>query len=296
MTLVSGTTTPTQATFNIRIEDMAPKSLLDEQMIITVESAQPDTFAPQIQGDPYMFAFPDAPLAAYALVKVPVTNLTPQGDYAYVYFIPDWCATMRSQCADDADNQMLMRNIMGQNVEGYYNDFTHVQVWEGKTNTSYQNADALADTVASMGYSFGRTTNDYFDPAGSRVVIAIGLNTSDQPPQPPFTLEEATDMQEFIQNGGILFFMCEASHYFADEGFDELFGWLGMLMAYGGGATPEMSDGYTSNVTWHWLTDNVETYHYYTCGTWITQDPHVLTLVATELDEKMVLMYPLPLE
>jgi hypothetical protein len=67
-------------------------------------------------------------------------------------------------------------------------------------------------------------------------------------------------------------------------------------MEYGGGATPEMSDGYTSNITWHWLTDGMQQYHYYTCGEWITQDPHVLTLVATEYDEKAVLMYPLPLE
>jgi hypothetical protein len=40
----------------------------------------------------------------------------------------------------------------------------------------------------------------------------------------------------------------------------------------------------------------MERYHYYTCGEWITQDPHVLTLVATDYDEKAVLMYPLPLE
>ena len=69
-----------------------------------------------------------------------------------------------------------------------------------------------------------------------------------------------------------------------------------MLMQYGGGATPEWSDGYTSNITWHTLTENVETYHYFTCGEWITQDPHVLTLIATEFDEKVVLMYPLSLE
>jgi len=294
MTLVSET--GTQASFNIRLEDMAPKGLFGEQMLISVESAQPDTYAPQIQGDPYMFNFPDAPLAAHAVVNVPITNLAPQGDYAYVYFLPDWCATMRYQCASDADNQMLMRNIMGQNIEGYYNDFTHVQVWEGKTSTSYQNADALRDTVIDMGYSFERTTNPYFEADDSRVIIVVGLNTSDQPPNPPFTFEEAEAIQSYINNGGILFFMCEASQYFADEGYDELFAWLGMLMAYGGGATPEMSDGYTENITWHWLTEDVELYHYYTCGEWITQDPHVLTLIATEMDEKAVLMYPLPLE
>ena len=296
MTLVDGTTTPTQATYNIRIEDMSPKALEGQQLLISVESTQPNTYAPQIQGDPSQFKYPSGPLAAHFLVNVPVTNLTPQGNYAYVYFIPDWCGTMRNQCAQDADNQQLMRNIMGQNVDGYYNDFTHVQVWEGKTNTSGQTTEALAATCASMGYSFQRTTNPYFDATGSRVVIVVGLNMTDSPPNPPYTQDEAVDMQEFIDNGGILFFMCEASQYFNDNGYDQLFGWLGMLMLYGGGATPEMEDGWTSNITWHWITEGVETYHYFTCGEWITQDPYVLTLIATEVDEKVVLMYPIPLE
>ncbi|MFH1675447.1 MAG: hypothetical protein ABIC40_00375 [bacterium] len=90
--------------------------------------------------------------------------------------------------------------------------------------------------------------------------------------------------------------MCEASMYLNDEGLEDLFGWLGMLMQYGGGATPEMNDGYTTNITWHWLTEDVDLYHYYTCGQWITDDPYVLTLVSTEYDEKLILMYPLPLE
>ena len=119
---------------------------------------------------------------------------------------------------------------------------------------------------------------------------------NDAAPNPPYTLDEANDMQEFIDNGGILFFMCEATQYFNANGYDQLFDWLGMLMQYGGGATPEMTDGWTSNITWHWITENVETYHYFTCGEWITQDPYVLTLIATEMDEKAVLMYPLPLE
>lgn len=287
---------PTQATYRIYLEDMAPDGLEGQQLMFTVESADPDSYEPQIQGDTSWINLPNAPLAAHFIADVPITNLAPQGEYAYVYFIPDWCATMRYQCANDADNQELMANIMSQELDGYYNDYTHVQVWEGKTNTMGQNSDALHDTCINLGYTFERTYNDYFDASGSRVVIVVALNTSDQPPNPPFTLDEATDMQEYIQNGGILFFMCEASGYFNDEGYDELFEWLGMLMAYGGGAEPEYSDGYTNNITWHWLTDNIETYHYYTCGTWISEDPHVLELVATEYDQKLVIMYPLPLE
>ncbi len=296
MTFVESTT-DTRATFNIKLEDMHPSALEDQQILITIESASPDTFEPQIEGDTSGFAYPDAPLAAYKVCDVPVTNLTPQGDYAYVYFIPDWCATMRYQCANDADNQLLMANIISQNVDGYYNDYTHVQSWEGKTNTKYQqNADALEDTVLSLGYTWERTDNDYFDASGSRVVIVVLLNTQLQPPNPPFIEEEADDMKEFIENGGILFFMCEASGYFQAQWVEDLMGWLGMLMEYGGGATPEYSDGWTSNITWHWLTDGVETYHYYSCGTWLTEDPHVLTLVQTEYDENLVLIYPIPLE
>ncbi len=288
----------TQATYRIFIEDMFPTALDGQQMLITVESTDPDSFEPQIEGDTSMWVYPDAPLAAYCIGDVPVTNLTPTGEYAYCYFVPDWCATMRYQCASDSQNQLLISNIISQNVEGYYNDFTHIQSWEGKT-TSYvwgQNSDALADTCASLGYSFERTHNDYFDPGGSRVVLAVIWSNVNTPLDPPFTQEEAHDMQEFIENGGILIFMCEKSSNMHVPSLDNIFDWLGMLMEYGGGATPESADGWTSNITWHWLTDGVEVYHYFTCGQWLTEDPHVLTLVATEYDEKAVLMYPLPLE
>jgi len=90
--------------------------------------------------------------------------------------------------------------------------------------------------------------------------------------------------------------MCEATSYFYVQGFDELFGWLGMLMEYGGGATPEFGDGFTENIIDHWLTINVDLYHYYSVGQWLTQDPYVLTVVQSEYDEKLILVYPLPLE
>jgi hypothetical protein len=273
---------------------MSPSALEGQQMLIFVET--PYTYKPNIQGDTSGFVYPNKPLAAHYLTTVPITNLTPEGDYAYCYFIPDWCATMRFQCANDADNQTLLKNIFTQNIEGYYNDFTHVQVWEGKTNTGGQDTSALQQTCSNLGYSFQRTYNQYFDATGSRVIIAVLFNMYDQPPTPPFTQDEANQMLSYIENGGLLFFMCEASQYFNDQGLAQLFDWLGMLMQYGGGATPEMTDGYTSNITWHFLTDNVDTYHYFTCGEWITQDPHVLCLIATEYDEKLVLMYPLPLE
>jgi len=286
----------TQATYRIYLEDMMPADLKGQQLLITVESAWPDSFEPQIGGSGAAFDYPDSPLAAYEVVDVPITNLTPQGDYAYVYFLPDWCATMRSQCADDSENQLLIYNILRQNIEGYYNDFTHVQIWEGRSHTGYQSAESFIETCDSLGFSVARTTNTYFDAGESRAIVCVLWNMSGSPLDPPLTQEEATDMQEFIENGGILFFMCEATRYFNIQGMQEFFEWLGMLMEYGGGATPEMTDGYTSNITWHWLTDGMQQYHYYTCGEWITQDPHVLTLVATEYDEKAVLMYPLPLE
>lgn len=285
---------PTQATFRVSLEKMSPSGLFGQQLLISVET--PYTYEPNIQGDTSGWIWPEGALSAHFVATVPITNLTPEGDYAYCYFLPDWCATMRTQCSNDADNQVLMANMMSQNIEGYYNDYTHVQVWEGKVNTQGQNSASLQATCQALGYSFQRTQNQYFDATGSRVVIAILFNTNKLPPTPPFTYEESQAMQEFIQNGGLLFFMCEASFYFNEEGLAQLFEWLGMLMQYGGGATPEMSDGYTSNITWHWLTEDVNLYHYYTCGQWITQDPHVLTLVATEYDEKLILMYPLPLE
>jgi len=287
-------TTPTQATYKITLEDMMPTGLTGQMMLITVESASPNTFAPQI-GNPSGWAYPAAPLAAYFVTEVPITNLAPQGDYAYVYFIPDWCATMRYQCASDADNQVLLTNILTQNIDGFYNDFTHVQVWEGKTNTQGQNSDALHDTCTALGYSFQRTTNDYFDPTGSRAIIAVMWSEGAVPLTPAFTQDEAAAIQSYINNGGLLFFMCEATNNINLPSLENIFGWLGMLMEYGGGATPEYTDGYTTNITWHWLTENVDLYHYFTCGEWITQDPHVLTLISTEYDEKLVLMYPLPL-
>ncbi|MCK4719447.1 hypothetical protein KAU08_02235 [bacterium] len=293
----------TMATYRIYIEDMLPSALEGQQILITVESADPDTYAPQI-GGPGPWIYPDSPLAAYYFADVPVTNLTPDGDYAYVYFVPDWCATMRTQCTENqqgdpntSGNQPLIANMMKQNIDGYYNDYTHVQVWEGKFGgTAGQSSAALQHTCTSLGYSFARTYNPYFDPANSRVVLVIGLSIPLGPPDPPFTNEEAIDMKEFIENGGILIFMCEASTYFWVQGFDELFDWLGMLMQYGGGATPEFGNGFTENITWHWMTDGIELYHYYSVGQWLTEDPHVLTLVETEFDEKLILIYPLPLE
>ncbi len=298
-------TTDTQATYRIRLEDMMPDGLKGQQLLITVESAWPDTFEPQIDGDTSPFTWPDAPLAAYAVVDVPITNLTPEGDYAYVYFIPDWCATMRLQCTADesgeywtSGNQPLLANIMSQNVEGYYNDYTHVKVWQGKmVGIDSQSINAFQQTCTDLGYSLERSNEDYFDAEGCRVILVVGFSWPNaQPPDPPFTQEEAADMQEFIDNGGILFFMCEATRYFYVDGFTELFEWLGMLMEYGGGAQPEYEDGFTRNITWHWLTEDVNVYHYFSVGQWITQDPHVLTLIATNDDEKVVLMYPLPLE
>ena len=296
-------TTPTQATYKITLNDVHPTGLEGQQMLITIESTNPNTFEPQISGGGSGFVYPSSPLAAYLVTDVPVTNLTPEGDYAYVYFLPDWCATMRTQCIVDesggpSGNQPLMANIMGQDLEGTYNDFTHVQVWEGKSaGTAGQQSSALQATCSSLGYSFARTYNDYFDPTGSRVVIVIGLTIPLGPPDPPYTQAEATAMQNFIANGGILMFMCEASSYFYITGYDELFGWLGMLMQYGGGATPEFTDGYTRNIVQpHFLTGGVDVYHYYTVGQWLTQDPFVLPLIKTEFDEKVVLIYPLPLE
>jgi hypothetical protein len=285
---------PTQATFRVSFEDMLPDGLTGQQLLISVET--PFTYKPNIQGDTSGFVYPAGPLAAHCIADVPITNLTPEGDYAYCYFIPDWCATMRYQCASDADNQTLLRNIFTQNIDGVYNDFTHVQSWEGKSNCWNQNSDALADTCAALGYSFERTHNDYFDPTGTRVIIAVLWSSGALPPDPPFTQEEAEQMLSYIANGGLLFFMCESSSNLNAESLTDLFNWLGMLMVYGGGATPEYTDGYTSNITWHFLTDNVDTYHYFTCGQWLTEDPHVLTLISTEIDEKLVLMYPLPLE
>ncbi|MFH1675446.1 MAG: hypothetical protein ABIC40_00370, partial [bacterium] len=276
----------TQATFRISLEDMLPNGLDGQQLLITVESTDPDTYAPQIDGNPSAFDYPDGPLAAYLVVDVPITNLQPQSDYAYVYFIPDWCATMRKKCDEGAGNQQLMANIMSQNIDGFYNDFTHVQLWEGKvTIGSGWPLDALPVTCSDLGYSLEVTKGDYFDSTGSRVIIAVLFSPQDKPPDPPFTYEEAMEIQEFIDNGGILFFLCEASKYFNDEGLAELFGWLGMLMEYGGGATPELSFGQTDNVITHWLTEGVTKYQYLTCGQWITDDPHVLTLVSTEYDE-----------
>jgi len=289
----------TMATYRIFLEDMLPTGLEGQQLLITVESANPVNYA-----GPVPYVYPAAPLAAFCLTDVPITNLQPEGEYAYVYFIPDWCATMRDQCTQNqsgqsntSGNQPLMANMMKQDINGYYNDYTHVQVWEGKFGgTSSQDSTAFANTCASLGYTMSRTYNDYFDPTNCRVVIVVGLSIPLGSPDPPFTIEEAHDMQEFIQNGGILIFMCEASQYFYVQGFDQLFEWLGMLMQYGGGATPEMSDGFTTNIQAHWLTQGVNLYHYFTCGQWLTQDPFVLTLISTMNDEKLILVYPLPLD
>jgi hypothetical protein len=290
------TTTPTQATYRISVDKAYPKALDGQIMIVTVESKTPDTFKPQIDGDTSKFVYPSAPLAAYDIIDVPITNLAPQGAYAYVYFIPDWCGTMRHQCADDADNQKLMRNIMSQDIDGYYNDFTHVKLWEGKSNTQGQEDAAFHESCTALGYSYSRSSSPTFDATGCRAIVVLLWRMDGAPLNPPFTEAEANAMKEYIQNGGILFYMCEASGYFNNAGLAQLFEWMGMLMEYGGGATPEWTDGYTTKITPHAFTAGMKKYHYYTCGTWITQDPHVMTLIQTEVDEKLVLMYPIPLE
>jgi len=73
----------TQATYRVTVPDCHPTGLVDQYFLITVESAEPDSYMPQIEGDPYAFDWPDAKLAVYLEVDVPVSPVAPYCNFAW---------------------------------------------------------------------------------------------------------------------------------------------------------------------------------------------------------------------
>lgn len=68
---------PTSSVFHFEILDVAPTATEDQRILIAVESANPDTYAPNTPGDWSTLGIPDGPLAAYFLWDVPVYNEEP---------------------------------------------------------------------------------------------------------------------------------------------------------------------------------------------------------------------------
>lgn len=68
-------TQPTSGVYTITVPDLTPTALEDQEVLITVRSADPTTYAPPIGGPTYPTG---ASLAAYALVEVPISDTEPE--------------------------------------------------------------------------------------------------------------------------------------------------------------------------------------------------------------------------
>lgn len=285
---------PTKITYRITIPSCTPTGLEGQKFLITVESANPSTYAPQIQGDPNAFAWPKAPLAAYAIVDVPISNSgQTDPDKYWIVGLPDWCA-LTEFCTSGADNLQLITNLVKWDLEGPQNELTKVKWWEGHlTPTPPYSTSIIQNHVQSLGYTFERTAEAVFTPDGCRMIIVVLVKSPWSGSYIPFTQNEADSMRLFVKNGGILCFLIENPTYFEPEVMNDLFDLLGIPLGYGGFAEPPSTATITENITPHYLTTNMTTWQYWTCGEWILESPECISLIRTPTNEDVVVLAPI---
>ncbi|HEX9744979.1 MAG TPA: hypothetical protein VGB30_06085 [bacterium] len=74
--------------FEFEIHDVHPDDILNQTILVTVESSSPNTYRPQVpNGD--MFDYPDAALASYMLFDVPISDTVPNVQPEIDNIVPD---------------------------------------------------------------------------------------------------------------------------------------------------------------------------------------------------------------
>lgn len=285
----------TQGIFRITVPNCVPSGLDGQRILVTAESAWPDTYAPNIGGDTSMFDYPDSPLAAFNLFDVPINPEAPQQEDFYVYGLPDWCS-LTEFCTDGADNLQFVTNLVSMDLVGSFNDNNIVKWWGGKVNPhAPYSTSIIQNHVNSLGYTFSRTYETEFDPTDCRVVI-VNFVRSGSASYLPFSSEEVAEMKDFVANGGILAFLIENPSYFDPVTFDPLMDSLGVPFAYGGAAEPPSTTTPTTDITDHPLTAGVETWQYWTCGEFLLESEDCISLVRSPTGEHIVVVAPIDVE
>jgi hypothetical protein len=285
-------THPTQATFRCTIPHCHPTGPTGQQFLITAESANPTTYAPSIDGDPNAFVWPKAPLAAYALVDVPISDQGPVEPQEYwVVGLPDWCS-LTEFCTDGADNLQLITNLVKWDLDGPYNDNSVVKWWEGHIQPTPPWGTYVIDQhVTSLGYTFARTSEPVFDPTNCRMIIVV-LAMSLGSQYLPFSDAEIADMKHFVKDGGVLCFLIENPDYFNPVAM-AVIDQLGIPLGYGGYAQPPSTATITSDITPDYLTSNMQSWQYWTCGKWVLNSPDCVSLIRTPTGEHVVVKAPI---
>ncbi len=283
----------TQGVYRLAIEGCHPTGLADQYFFITAESAHPDSYMPQIEGDPYMFDWPDAPLAAHNIVQVPINpEAPPQPTDHWVVGLPDWCA-LTEHCTDGADNLQLVTNLVTWDLEGPYNDNLVVKWWEGHVTPSPPYSTYIIENhIATLGYMFRRTNEAIFDPTECRMII-VNFVTSPGGRTLPFTEDEVQGMKDFVAGGGILCFLIENPTYCDPTHFETLMDSLEVPLGYGGQAEPPSTTTLTTDITDHYLTTGVNSFQYWTCGEFILESEECVSLVRSWFGEHIVPVAPI---
>ncbi len=292
---IIGSDHPTQATVRITVPGCHPTGPDDQYFLITAESAHPDSYMPQIQGDPYAFDWPDAALAAYSIVDVPISDQAPQLESGLVVGLPDWCS-LTEFCTNGSDNLQFVTNLVNWDLDGFYNDEIRVKWWEGHViPTPPYSTGIIQNHITSLGYTFERTSEPEFLPEGCRMIIVVQVKAPGGG-YTPFTPVEADRMRDYVKNGGILCFLIENPTYFDPGELELLLDMLQVPLGYGGFAEPPSDTTLTTEITPHELTTNVENWQYWTCGEWILESDECISLVRSPTEEHIVVLAPIPLD
>ncbi len=283
---------PTQATFRVSVPNCTPSGLEGQQFLITAESTDPATYMPQIQGDPYAFDWPEAPLAAYMLVDVPISGGGQPPETRFVVGVGDW-GTFAGPCYTGSDCYRFCANLAQLDIEGPANDNLIFQWWEGHLDPLPPwDTDALSVQIESLGYTFVRSTEPVFDATGCRLIL-VNFCGQEGGYCWPFSDAEAQAMVEFVADGGILVFMIESLTWMQVEAFDTLMDQLQVPLSYDGEASPYGDTVGGDLITPHALTADVYDFCYTSAGCYNLESEDCLSLIRTPSLQDMVVLAPI---
>jgi len=283
----------TQGTFRVTVPDCSPSGVIGQQFLITAESYSPSTYMPQIQGDPYMFDWPEEALASYTIVDVPIYHDGPIEPLdAMMICFSDW-ATIAGPCFQDSGCAVFCANMITWDIEGPANDNLLVKFWSGHHDPipNYGTSE-FGQLVNDLGYDFEEDNEPLFDAANCRLIIVNFCGASSGGDFAPFTDDEIADMKAFMAEGGILAMMTEAETWVVPEWVNTFLDQMGMDITYGGPAEPDGGFMYTSNITEHELTLGMDDFCYVTTGHYLIESDDVISLVRSEYDQHLVVLAP----
>jgi len=283
-------THPKKATYRITVPGCHPSGLTDQQFLLTLESANPDSFMPQIEGDPYNFDWPDAPLAAYSIVDVPIDPEGPEPqEHPIVFTLPDLYPLYSD---NNDDTEIFFENLIGWDIEGPYNENTTVKWWEGHLTEppSAWQVWRFEDAALNLGYNFIRSSEPEFSPAGCRLIV-MSFHKSGSCQFIPVTEDEIAEMKHFIAGGGLLGFALEGPSWCFHNEFDAFMDQINIPLSYTG--TDSGDQATTNDITPHTLTQDVYSWHYYTYGDFNLEHDDCICLVRGVLGQNLVNLAPL---